>query len=201
MLAESFEPGRGVRTLESETHGVQLVLPNFTDEVQCSVFVDGSVSTVELESSTYLVMPIVTCAPAGAEFVSPLKLRFPVGDLEDEREYQGSSSGYSDSEEEAGCDNRESYREALASSYKVSLRTTRTCMSPSLITAGDVQSVVYLNVDCCTTAPTLFLQHWSEMGTNTIDTLEACARWKRYLPKAPQFTQNPIVSLIDSGDD
>lgn len=113
VLAESFAADRGELALESEIHGVQLVLPNFDEKVPCSVFVDGSLTTVELDGAMHVVLPIVSCGPHGTTFASPLKLRFPVGDLEDAAEG-------SDSEENEGDDRVGSYRQALAGTFKVS---------------------------------------------------------------------------------
>lgn len=113
-LAESFEPGRGALTLESEICRVQLVLPNLTEHVPADVFVDASATTVELEGSLHVVLPIVTCGPSGTTFPSPLKLRFPLGDDQDAAEH-------AQNEGNDGIGRMDSYKEYLSRTFKVKL--------------------------------------------------------------------------------
>ncbi|CAM9856455.1 unnamed protein product [Ascophyllum nodosum] len=80
VLTTCLEGGRGMVTLESDNHGLQVAVPNLEDPVEASIFVDDSAGSVVVGYKMHVILPIVTCGPDGLQFEKPLSLRFPVGD-------------------------------------------------------------------------------------------------------------------------
>lgn len=86
MLTTRLESGLGEVTLKSDVHALHIVVPNLEHAVHASIFVDNSASWTVIGGRKHIVLPIVTCGPAGLSFAQPLRLRFHLCDANEASE-------------------------------------------------------------------------------------------------------------------
>ena len=122
ILTTRLECDRGVMTLKSDLHALQVVVPNLEHAVNATMFADNSASSTVIEGRMHVILPIVTCGPAGLSFAQPLRLRFHLCGTEDASESSDADSTNStDSTCSVGSDGRSSAYgdERLRCSHKV----------------------------------------------------------------------------------
>lgn len=158
VLTTCLDCGRGEVTLESEFHALKIVVPNLDTAVGASIFVDNSASSAVIADKIYIILPIVTCGPAGLIFTQPLRLRFRLSGTE---EASGSSdddscysTGSSRGDRGSGCDvvggglgstgGGDGHDQRLACSHKVVMQKgcdksskRWTAMNADLVSEGD----------------------------------------------------------------
>ena len=148
MLTTRLDPGRGEVTLKSDFHPLQVMVPNLEHAVYASIFVDNSASSTVIKDRMHIILPIVTCGPAGLTFAHPLRLRFHLCGTEDTRDSSddgstvstcsGSVDRSSSGSGNGGCGHR------LNDSYKVVMQKGSdtaskdwTVMDGTLVSEGD----------------------------------------------------------------